>query len=497
MVIFTASKKQFMKKIFFAIATSFTCTIAFSQNVGIGTTTPVEKLDVSGNIKTTGEIKPNGVAGQSGEVLTSNGNGTMQWAQAKAVANSNGNGGWGDCSIYNIDSFQIGADPDGVFGDRMGYSVAISGNYAIAGISGDDDGGFTDCGSAMIFIFNAVTGKWEKEAKIFNPNASNGDFFGTSVAITAEGYAIVGAYADDDGAIVNSGSATIFKRNNITGAWESQGKILNPFPAAGDNFGVSVAISNDYAVIGANDDDEGYTDNGTIMILKRNTVTGVWEIQTRFAGPASENGEGFGYRVGLSGDHLIVGVPLDDVSGKTDCGSFVIYKRNATTGFWENQGKFLDATLDNGEYTGRAVSISGDYAIIGIPGDTEKGYQSGAALIYARNTVTGVWERQAKIFNTNGETGDLFGTTVSIGGEYALIGASFDDENGGLANGSSTVLKRYGTVWYQQQKFTNPGPTDDDAHFGSAAGIHANKRFVVGAPDIAFGKGLLFFGTAK
>jgi hypothetical protein len=217
---FYSIKKQFMKKILFAIAVSLIWMIAYSQNVGVGTTTPVEKLDVVGNIKTSGEIKPNGTTGQAGDVLTSNGNGTMQWAQAKA-ASGGGNGGWGDCSIYNIDSFRVAANNDPQPGDNFGLAVSISGDYAIVGSPTDSEGGFINNGSATILKFNAATGQWNNVQKLTNPAGANGDQFGYAVALSGD-YAIVGAYRDGDGAFVLSGSVTIFKRNNTSGLWESQ-----------------------------------------------------------------------------------------------------------------------------------------------------------------------------------------------------------------------------------------------------------------------------------
>ena len=55
-----------------------------SGNIGIGVSVPIEKLDVAGSIKTTGEIKPNGIGGATNQVLTSNGDGTMHWAIPEA-----------------------------------------------------------------------------------------------------------------------------------------------------------------------------------------------------------------------------------------------------------------------------------------------------------------------------------------------------------------------------------------------------------------------------
>ena len=147
-----------------------TCFDASTQNVGIGTTTPTEKLDVLGHIKVTGEIKPNGVAGQAGQVLTANGNGTMQWATA-ATSNTS-NGGWGDCSTYNIDSYYPVRNFDPQQGDRMGKSVSISEDYAIVGSPDDDEGGFTDNGSATIFKRNTISGVWESQIKFNNANSA-------------------------------------------------------------------------------------------------------------------------------------------------------------------------------------------------------------------------------------------------------------------------------------------------------------------------------------
>ena len=79
---------------------------------------------------------------------------------------------------------------------------------------------------------------------------------------------------DDEGGFTDSGSATIFKRNTITNDWESQGTLINYMPQNLDYFGYDVSISEDYAIVGAYyDDEDGFTDSGSATIFKRNTIT--------------------------------------------------------------------------------------------------------------------------------------------------------------------------------------------------------------------------------
>ncbi|MFT3822382.1 MAG: hypothetical protein QM731_00630 [Chitinophagaceae bacterium] len=61
--------------------------ISFAQNVGIGTTNPTEKLDVSGNINLTGTIKTNGQQGTEGQVLTTQADGKLAWSNNTQIKN--------------------------------------------------------------------------------------------------------------------------------------------------------------------------------------------------------------------------------------------------------------------------------------------------------------------------------------------------------------------------------------------------------------------------
>jgi hypothetical protein len=128
--------------------------------------------------------------------------------------------------------------------DRFGRSVSISGDTAIVGAVYDDDAG-GNSGATYIFVRSGTS--WTQQTKLTASDTTVGDWFGCSVAISGE-VAIVGAWRDDDAGDA-SGSAYIFVRSGTS--WTQQSKLIASNTAAYDNFGVSVAISGDTAIIGA------------------------------------------------------------------------------------------------------------------------------------------------------------------------------------------------------------------------------------------------------
>jgi hypothetical protein len=149
-------------------------------------------------------------------------------------------------------------------GDNLGYSVAVSGDYAVAGAPGDDGTAGTNRGAAYVFERNYNgTNNWGEVATLTaGSDAEDFAYFGHSVAIDGD-YVVVGAYMDDDTA-TDSGTAYVFHRNYpSTDAWGQVAKLKASDAAAGDAFGCSVAISGDYVVVGAYlEDDIAAMDRG-------------------------------------------------------------------------------------------------------------------------------------------------------------------------------------------------------------------------------------------
>jgi len=105
--------------------------------------------------------------------------------------------------------------------------------------------------------------------KLIPGDGANGDNFGCSVSI-GNNYAVVGSRWDDDNGS-ESGSVYIYHNNN--GAWEEKSKIIAGDGQGNDFFGNSVSInrnykSDDYIVVGAYGDDDNGTASGSVYFIK-------------------------------------------------------------------------------------------------------------------------------------------------------------------------------------------------------------------------------------
>ncbi len=305
---------------------------------------------------------------------------------------------------------------DGAFRDYFGWSVSISGDYAIIGAFGDDDNGER---SGSAYVFKRQGSRWVQQGKLVASDGTRMDSFGYSVSISG-GYAIVGA---DD-------SAYIFKRDGS--GWMQQDKLIASDGAYMDSFGFSVSLDGDYAVIGAHRDDDNGADSGSAYIFKR--AGNSWTQEGKLIASDGAPKEWFGYSVSIRGDSAIIGARKDNDSG-SESGSAYIFKRVGNS--WTQQDKLIASDRVPYDRSDRSVSISGDSAIIGTPFDDGNVADSGSAYVFRR--VGNSWTQQDKLTAWDGAADDYFGTEVSISGGYAIIGAP-GDENG-KSPGSAYIFR--------------------------------------------------------
>jgi hypothetical protein len=357
-------------------------------------------------------------------------------------------------------------------GDAFGISVAISESYAIVGANSEDDAGGTSSGKA--YIFDTSTGNLLHT--LDNPNAygtSQYDLFGGAVAIS-ESYAIVGAYNEYG----SSGKAYIFDTStgNLLHTLDDPNAYGTSFS---DFFGVSVAITESYAIVGAyREDDAGGSSSGKAYIFSTSTGNLLHTLDNPNAYGTSEQ-DLFGFPVAISESYAIVGALFEDDAGGTSSSKAYIFDTST--------GNLLH-TLDNpnaygtsaGDFFGVSVSISESYAIVGADREDESGgSNSGKAYIF--DTSTGNLLHTLDNPNAYGSSvSDTFGYSVSITESYAIVGARLEDDAGGGSSGKAYIFDTStGNLLYTLDN-PNAYDTSADDRFGSSVSI-TESYAIVGA----------------
>jgi len=361
-------------------------------------------------------------------------------------------------------------------GDFFGFSaVAISGNYAIVGAQREDDAGGTESGK--VYIYNVTTGALVYTLN--NPNAystSAGDFFGSPVDISGN-YAIVGAPYEDDSGGSSSGKAYIY--NVTTGTLIHTLNNPNAFGTSdSDLFGISVAISGNYAVVGAyNEDDAGGTESGKAYIF--NVTTGQLLHTLNNPNPVGTSASDFfGYSVGISDRFVVVGAYGEDEASATDSGKVYIFNLifGNILGTLNNPNAFDTPAFD---IFGYSVAISGNYAIVGSYEDDAGGINSGKAYIF--NVATAQLLHTLNNPNPVGtSSSDFFGYSVGISGNYAIVGAYGEDETGVTNPGKAYIFNVATGVLVHTLNNPNAYSTSASDFFGGSVAISGNY-VIVGA----------------
>lgn len=314
-----------------------------------------------------------------------------------------------------------------------------------------------------IGIATLVTGLAQADLgdQLIKITASDGapdDLFGNSVAVSGT-TAIVGSFNDDDNG-VDSGSAYIY--NTTTG--QQLFKLLASDGATGDLFGRSAAIKGTTAIVGANGDDDNGSFSGSAYIF--DTTTGL-QLFKLLPNDGSFNGQ-FGISVSISGTTAIIGAHLDNENGASSGSAYLF---DITTG--QQIHKLLPSDGAIGDNFGWSVSISGTTAIVGARGDDDNSPNSGSAYLF--DTITG--NQLFKLLPNDGAGADSFGSAVAIYGATAIVGARFDDDNGG-GSGSAFIFDT--TTGTQLIKLL---PSDGAANdnFGLSVAINGTTA-IIGAP---------------
>lgn len=336
-----------------------------------------------------------------------------------------------------------------------------------------------------LFITPSAIAEWNEWSKILPTTGHLGDRFGESADISTN-VAIIGAPHEDRWTTLSVGAAYIFRKTGK--GWVQEQRLQPSDIGGGDEFGYSVSISGDVAIVGAPGGIDSHT-GGVAYIYEFNGTS--WDQAARLRPGGLDFNDGVGASVSIINDHAVVGAPFDSENGMY-AGSVYKYYRS-TEGVWWCDAKLKGNVV--GDYFGTSVSIAGRWNshdsdfwfAVGAPGDDTEGLNAGAVYIWDKEFMTDPGWRYEKIVPTSLMPGDQFGTSVSLGGFYVgtlIAGAPGDDVKGNSAGAAYVYLSNLGDEWVENTILRADDGAADDG-FGRAVSIigdYLTWNALVGAP---------------
>lgn len=269
---------------------------------------------------------------------------------------------------------------------------------------------------------------WRQESDLPRTDGANGDDFGTSVAVCGD-LAVVGAAAAS-----TAGAAYLFRRSGT--AWTFEKRLEQAVPVPFSAFGSAVACDGGTVVVGA-----WVTGAGSAHVFTQDAA-GTWAERKKLVATDGANNDELGISVAVSGGTIAVGA--DGRASRR--GAVLVFVASGAD--WVEQTKLVAADGAAGDAFGRAVAISGDTVVVGAP---SKGSRNGAAYVFTR--TGGSWSGGAALTPSPASTGMTFGASVAIDGDHVLVGAPEATTSGGPGfAGAAYAFARTGGVFAQAKR---------------------------------------------
>ncbi|RLA05491.1 MAG: hypothetical protein DRQ47_01025, partial [Gammaproteobacteria bacterium] len=414
--------------------------------------------------------------------------------------------------------------------DRLGDSLAISGNTLAVGAAGESSsatgvgGDQTDNSagnSGAVYIFTRdINNVWTQQAYIKASNTDAGDRFGTSLSLSGDTLAIGAPEEDsnatgvagsqDDNSAPSSGAAYIFTRDSV-GVWTQQAYIKASNAEQYDMFGFSIVVSGDLLAVGAiqedsntvgidgNQADNSTPNSGAVYAFSR--TGNEWTQQAYIKASNTGWRDQFGEVLAMSENTLVVGAKREDsnatgVNGsdndsKPDSGAAYIFTYSSSTG-WSQDAYLKASNTDSYDFFAESIAILGDTLAIGAT--LERGATTGidgsqtdnsivgagAVYIFTRGS-TNLWSQQAYIKTpTINYQDNRFGSSVALSANQLAIGSSDENSNatgidgdqnntGAIDSGAVYIYKRENSGAWAEPVYVKASNTDSGDNFSTVA----------------------------
>lgn len=357
---------------------------------------------------------------------------------------------------------------DGAFGDVFGFPMAQDGNTAVAGARNS----LLFQGSA--YVLERMDGQWTEKQKLTASDGTPFEFFGSSVAIRGNTILVGATNAFNDNG-VGSGAVYVFEK--VDGTWVEKQKLAdNTSGEVGDSFGIATALEGNTLIVAAQNHNGSAFRSGILYVFEK--VANTWVEDARILPSDTAAGDRFGINVAMEGDTIVVGAPKVGFFGvPIGAGSAYVFTRSATG--WSEEAILTAGVVGvvNNRF-GFRVAIAGNTVVVGAPESGINGPKEDAGSVYVFTRAGNDWSQQARLTASDGAIGDRFGTGLAVSDNTVVVGATAHNS----AEGAAYVFERSGTVWSEVDKLVASDAIQGTS-LGEAVAISGND-ILVGASNI-------------
>jgi hypothetical protein len=317
--------------------------------------------------------------------------------------------------------------------DNFGHSVAVSGDLIAVGAPLEDSNALgvhashtgSDAGNpnyGAVYLFERNGASWQQLAYIKSQSLNSNQAFGSALALSGS-YLLVGSPKErldtSDNTSDISGAAYLF---DFSSASVVVSRLTASDASANAQFGASVALLGERAVIGANNP----SGLGAAYVFEADG--GVWSESAILQGDNTGAQDLFGQSIALDAERIVVGAPNEDsASADADSdtldnsGSVYVFEQDGS-GDWLQSARLKAANAGAQDAFGTSVALRETVLVVGAPGeasnnasnpDNNSASLAGAAYLFQRDAQE-VWAQSQFIKATTPTSGERFGNSVVI-----------------------------------------------------------------------------------
>lgn len=301
----------------------------------------------------------------------------------------------------------------------------------------------------------------ELQCQLIDKEANTNENFGESVAIYGE-YAVIGTPKKS-----NIGAAFVYKLSE--NGWILHSKLIPPPKDTIANFGTSVAIYGKYVIVGAS------TGNDAVYVyeLKENK----WVQQTKLVTPNSSSSTNNGKVIDIYNDKIAIGTNKDPENGKSSGAVYVYQKEDKN---WIFKEKLMASNGSSMDLFGSSIAIYDNYIAVGAPQFKPKNINQGSAFgtVYMFKYENSGWIETAHLLCNNPESNSKFGYSVALNQNHLVVGTPYE-RGVRMPSGVAYVFEKKNDNWTQSERLI--GNENYAENFGWSVAISDNSTIIIGA----------------